>query len=232
MKSQSIINAGQSEDVKPNRFGKDFDSDEENDANNFKPIAIMPKLVISKASTEKRDKLEEVNLKANQDESKYPMQQEELRSAVKQEPSPLYPSIPYNHQYPNLYQDIVRLEEFKGDLMEFLVTPVPYGKTLMCNIIRHDKNENKKNPKYYLIQDKTDFFLLNAGKKPQKIGKNFLISCEKDNFDKDIPCHLGKFRSNFWGSEFNVFSPGKNPSDTAQQEFKRKQYVGIHYVSF
>ena len=104
----------------------------------------MPKLVISKASTEKRDKLEEVNLKANQDESKYPMQQEELRSAVKQEPSPLYPSIPYNHQYPNLYQDIVRLEEFKGDLMEFLVTPVPYGKTLMCNIIRHDKNENKK----------------------------------------------------------------------------------------
>jgi len=43
---------------------------------------------------------------------------------------------------------------------------------------------------------------------------NYLISFNKDSINKKEPFYLGKLRSNFLGTEFNIWDHGKNPKET------------------
>lgn len=51
-----------------------------------------------------------------------------------------------------------------------------------------------------------------SGKK-QGLNKtsNYSISLSKDNFKKNSEVFIGKLRSNFLGTEFNIYNNGENP---------------------
>ena len=40
---------------------------------------------------------------------------------------------------------------------------------------------------------------------------NYLISTDKNQFDKNQKSFIGKLRSNFMGTEYNLYNQGENP---------------------
>jgi len=60
---------------------------------------------------------------------------------------------------------------------------------------------------------------------------NYLITYNKDICSKKAPFYLGKLRSNFLGTEFNLWDHGENPKDTNDLNKVREQMGVIVYES-
>jgi len=56
---------------------------------------------------------------------------------------------------------------------------------------------------------------------------------DKNKFDKKSVSYLGKVRSNFLGTEFNIFDTGENPKDVKANKFSsiRKELCAVIYES-
>jgi tubby-related protein 1 len=50
-------------------------------------------------------------------------------------------------------------------------------------------------------------------KRPNNKTSNYLISKKENDLARDSPNYLGKLRSNFVGTEFQVFDNGSSPDD-------------------
>jgi len=57
-----------------------------------------------------------------------------------------------------------------------------------------------------------------------------MISLDHDSFDKGSKYIVGKIRSNFVGTIFNIFDNGKNPKNTNITEEIRNQLGVVTYV--
>lgn len=55
-------------------------------------------------------------------------------------------------------------------------------------------------------------FLLSGKKRNANATSNYLISLDQEKLDKKSSGYLGKVRSNFLGTEFQIFDTGKNPN--------------------
>ena len=108
---------------------------------------------------------------------------------------------------------------------------MPKGITLQCNILRKKDGIEKLFPKFYLYVNQTDKFLLAARKRPKNMTANYMISLDHDCFDKNSKFEVGKVRSNFMGTIFQVFDCGKNPKDTKIVEEIRNQLAVVTYVN-
>ena len=52
---------------------------------------------------------------------------------------------------------------------------------------------------------------MSAKKRTGNKTSNYLISTKRDQFDKTQESFIGKLRSNFMGTEFNLYDHGENP---------------------
>ncbi|KAG0000108.1 hypothetical protein BGZ80_002674 [Entomortierella chlamydospora] len=114
-------------------------------------------------------------------------------------------------------------------LHDIVMSPVPQGKKFMCRIVRKNEGMDKRMyPIYELsLEEPTRpqrVFLLRATKKKRSRGSYYAITSDKDNiYDYNRKASdtnygvLGKLRSNFLGTAFNVYSNGRNPFSTGEQ---------------
>ncbi|KAF9941940.1 hypothetical protein BGZ67_003511 [Mortierella alpina] len=109
-------------------------------------------------------------------------------------------------------------------LHDTVMSPVPQGKKFMCRIVRKNEGMDKRMyPTYELYLEEPPssqgrVFLLRATKRKRSRGSYYAITSDMDNLgDYDQRASdtkygvLGKLRSNFLGTAFNVYSNGRNP---------------------
>jgi tubby and related proteins len=103
-----------------------------------------------------------------------------------------------------------------SNMRHFLTSPVPKAAGTVLCYIRRDKSgaTNKLFPVYSLYLKEGDTFLLTSKKRPKNKTSNYLISMAEGVFSREGPSYLGKLRSNFVGTEFQIFDNGYNPRDT------------------
>lgn len=185
------------------------------------------KMIKTDGSGEELDRIGDVEHKEEQHRVSVEAKESTMVSSIR----PWIKGIPYNNMFPNLYQDLVFEDEIDwNNTKAFLNSPVVFGKTLMCNVYRYNKDADKSATRYVLTLLQNDRFIMNAQKQKKNVGDNFVISMKQDDFDKSSDAHIGKFRSNFWNTEYNVFDSGKNPKNATSPSEYRKQYAGITYV--
>ena len=59
---------------------------------------------------------------------------------------------------------------------------------------------------------------------------NYLITVDHDNLSTKSSGYLGKLRSNFWGSIYNLYDNGENPSTYPKTNKPRENLASIEYV--
>lgn len=109
-----------------------------------------------------------------------------------------------------------------SNMYEFLVNTCPqkYG-SVQCYIERH-KGNLKLSPEYYLYLKQGDRFLMGSKKRAGKATANYIITMDQKLFSKTSPSYLGKLRSNFLGTEFQIFDKGINPKNNDQDALHSK----------
>lgn len=101
-----------------------------------------------------------------------------------------------------------------SDMTRFLMRPLPRGAgVVQCHIVRNKSGTNKLYPIYSLYLKENDRFLMCSKKRPNNKTSNYLISKKENDLARDSPNYLGKLRSNFVGTEFQVFDNGTSPDD-------------------
>jgi tubby-related protein 1 len=93
----------------------------------------------------------------------------------------------------------------------FLVSPVPKGMVAQC-IIKRDKSWfSRFFPHYDLYLSDGNKYLMSAKRRTANTTSNYLISADKNDMEVKSQNYLGKVRSNFYGTQFNVYDDGYNP---------------------
>ncbi|KAF9341123.1 Tubby- protein 1 [Linnemannia elongata] len=109
-------------------------------------------------------------------------------------------------------------------LHDTIMSPVPQGLKFMCRIVRKNEGVDKRMyPTYELTLEEPSrasrVRLLRATKKKRSRGSYYAITSDMDHHPADYDRKasdenygvLGKLRSNFLGTAFNVYSNGRNP---------------------
>ena len=101
-------------------------------------------------------------------------------------------------------------------MREFLTSPCPKeAGTIQCYIRRHKAGTKKSLfPEYRVYLKEGDTFLLTSKKRKNKKTANYLISMGRNDFDKASDNIVGKLRSNFLGTEFQMYDAGRNPNSS------------------
>ncbi|KAL0483108.1 tubby protein [Acrasis kona] len=101
------------------------------------------------------------------------------------------------------------------DRRKAMMRPIPeeFG-FFKCTITRNRSGLNKLFPRYYLYSEEfgDTKFLLSAKKRKNNKTPNYTISIDKEDMGRNSMSFLCKLRSNFLGTEFNIFDGGHNPS--------------------
>eukprot|EP01032_Pedospumella_encystans_P019660 gene19660-22358_t len=107
----------------------------------------------------------------------------------------------------------------RHDMRAFLCSPLPRNNgVLQCYIRRNKSGTNKLFPIYSLYLKEGDVFLMASKKRPKNKTSNYLISMDQNDLNRTGRGYLGKLRSNFVGTEFQVFDNGVNPKDSEPDE--------------
>jgi len=115
------------------------------------------------------------------------------------------------------------------DLKFFLNSPIPLNCVFKCNVLRKKDGLDKLYPKYFVYTYPNDRFIMAARKRPKNTTSNYMLTLSHDTFEKDSN-YMAKLRSNFFGTEFNLYDTGKNPKDTIDPQEMRQHYSVIKYV--
>lgn len=84
---------------------------------------------------------------------------------------------------------------------------------VQCSIVRSKAGFDRLLPKYTLQLSNGNKYMLTGKKQGLNATSNYMITIDQNKFVKDNNGYLGKVRSNFLGTEFNIFDSGKNPKD-------------------
>jgi len=117
----------------------------------------------------------------------------------------------------NLSQEIIS-RPFVLDLSnmrQFLTLPIPKNAgTVQCYIRRNISGTNRLKPIYSLYLKDGDCFLMSSKKRSYNKTSNYLISMAEKDLKRGSDNYLGKLRSNFLGTEYQIFDDGINPKDS------------------
>eukprot|EP01006_Ploeotia_vitrea_P033904 TRINITY_DN65658_c11_g2_i1.p1 TRINITY_DN65658_c11_g2~~TRINITY_DN65658_c11_g2_i1.p1 ORF type:complete len:648 (+),score=2.35 TRINITY_DN65658_c11_g2_i1:28-1971(+) len=125
------------------------------------------------------------------------------------------------------------------NMRAFLTTPAPRGSGIVQCYIRRNKNGvNKLHPIYTLYLKEGDRMLLQSKKRANNKTSNYIITMTEKDFNRSSINYLGKLRSNFVGTEFQVYDNGVAPRDGKEEEEQtggvntnpRKELAGIMYA--
>ena len=74
---------------------------------------------------------------------------------------------------------------------------------------------------------------MSSRKKGGNKSSNYIISLTKDDFRRKSKNCVGKLRSNFTGTKFQLYDAGENPKKKNHVMFEkiRREYLNIYYVS-
>lgn len=113
-----------------------------------------------------------------------------------------------------------------GDLNKFLFKPSrkDYG-VVECYVERNRSGANRLFPEYCLYLKNGDRFLMTAKKRPNNKTSNYLISMQRGDLNRRSANYLGKLRSNFIGTEFNIYDGGDD--GTCSSSSNARQELGI-----
>jgi len=96
--------------------------------------------------------------------------------------------------------------------------PLPRKMMVQCSIRRDKSGFNRFWPKYICHLSNGGKFLLVGKKRAANNTSNYLISYNMDCLESKPPFYLGKLRSNFLGTEFNVYDHGFSPKKNSNIE--------------
>mmetsp|Transcript_11080 Transcript_11080/g.15276 ORF Transcript_11080/g.15276 Transcript_11080/m.15276 type:complete len:669 (-) Transcript_11080:223-2229(-) len=109
-----------------------------------------------------------------------------------------------------------------SNMNRFLSTPLPkHCGVVQCYIRRNKNGTNKLFPIYSLYLKEGDVFLMASKKRPKNKTSNYLISSDLNDLNRSGDNYIGKLRSNFVGTEFQIFDNGVNPKDSEPDEVAR-----------
>lgn len=98
-----------------------------------------------------------------------------------------------------------------SDMRKFLTSPIPKECGIVQCSIKRSSGAYKLYPQYTLYLKEGNRFLLTSKKKAKNKTSNYLISMDMKDLDKSSVNYLGKVRSNFVGTEFQIFDDGISP---------------------
>jgi hypothetical protein len=76
--------------------------------------------------------------------------------------------------------------------------------------------------------DKSERFILSAYKAKRKLSSSYIISMDHNNFELNT-FFIAKLKSNFFGTEFNIYDNWENPKKSKGIENTRQIYGTIKY---
>mmetsp|Transcript_23843 Transcript_23843/g.34969 ORF Transcript_23843/g.34969 Transcript_23843/m.34969 type:complete len:683 (+) Transcript_23843:159-2207(+) len=122
-----------------------------------------------------------------------------------------------------------------SDMTRFLMRPLPRGAGIVqCQIVRNKSGTHKLFPVYSLYLKENDRFLMCSKKRPNNKTSNYLISKGENDLSRESPNFLGKLRSNFVGTEFQVFDNGASPKEGDDDPYKagevRRELGAVMYA--
>ncbi len=119
------------------------------------------------------------------------------------------------------------------DMRKFLTTPLPKSAgTVQCNITR-TKTSLTGHPVYSLYLKKDDTFLMCSKKRSKNKTSNYKICMTENDLSRDGDNYLGKLRSNFMGTEFQIFDNGHGPKDDPEdgEQELRNELGAVTYAA-
>jgi tubby-related protein 1 len=99
------------------------------------------------------------------------------------------------------------------EVKRIMMSPCPKEAGMVKCYIRRHKGKAKMFPEYRLYLQDGDTFLMTSKKRAKKQSSNYLISIGKNDYAKNSSNIIGKLRSNFFGTEFQIFDTGINPKN-------------------
>eukprot|EP00956_Cyclotella_meneghiniana_P013661 scaffold19824_cov62-Cyclotella_meneghiniana.AAC.3 len=115
----------------------------------------------------------------------------------------------------------------------FLTRPCPKRVGMMrCYIKRNKGIKNKLFPEYRVYLKENNAFVMTSKKRMGNATSNYLISMGRNDFDnRQSPNVIGKLRSNFLGTEYQIYDDGRNPqyesSDDDDGDGKVRSELGV-----
>jgi tubby-related protein 1 len=97
-----------------------------------------------------------------------------------------------------------------NEVKHFLLKPVPKTVGMVQCYIKRSKKNSRLFPEYRIYLEVGNRFLMTS-KKRKKNTSNYLISIKRNDHNKGSDNIIGKLRSNFLGTEYQIFDDGKNP---------------------
>lgn len=119
------------------------------------------------------------------------------------------------------------LQQSQSDLSAFLTSPVPKNFQMQCCIRRNRSGLKRFFPSYFLHTSDGHRFLLAAKKRVGNKTANYLITTNENELSVKTPGYLGKLRSNFLGTEFNIYGKGANPSNKKATPATLRENLGV-----
>lgn len=124
------------------------------------------------------------------------------------------------------------------DMADFLNAPCDKRLgSVQCYIERNKSGSRKVYPEYHLYLKEGDRFLLASKKRPKNRTSNYTISMDKHDLARHGGSFVGKLRSNFIGTEFQVYDKGLNPKNAdpealaVKSKTVRQELASIMYAS-
>jgi len=112
-----------------------------------------------------------------------------------------------------------------SDLPAFLARPGPQGAMVQCYIQRRKSGLARLYPTYEVYLKDGEMFLLSARRRKKQKMSNYKVSLDRDDLSRHSSNYFGKLKSNFMGTEFQMFDNGINPEklSEAQKDGSRTQ---------
>ena len=128
--------------------------------------------------------------------------------------------------------------EDSAAMKRFVMDPCPKSAGMVqCFVKRNSGMKAKMLPEYRVYLKDGNTFLMTSKKRAKKQSSNYLISLGRNDHDKNSTNMIGKLRSNFLGTEFQIYDNGRNPKtfdpffDEKNEEVARRELGCILYTS-
>jgi tubby-related protein 1 len=105
-----------------------------------------------------------------------------------------------------------------SDIRAFLMRPGPQGAMVQCYIQRRKSGLARLYPTYEVYLKDGEQFLLAARRRKHQKQSNYKVSLDKDDLSRDSSNYFGKLKSNFMGTEFQMYDQGINPDKLAEPQ--------------
>lgn len=105
-----------------------------------------------------------------------------------------------------------------SDLKAFLMRPGPQGAMVQCYIQRRKSGLARLYPTYEVYLKDGEQFLLAARRRKKQKQSNYKVSLDRDDLSRNSSNYFGKLKSNFMGTEFQMYDKGINPDKLSRDQ--------------